>query len=126
MKTETQTQATMTVAASVAPEDLRCGDFVAVLSEVIELPSFLWFGSLPFEQDEPMRTRFLPTDAGTPLKVRAICLPFVFVESPSKDCQTLDVRRVQLARLAPSYAQNVWTRQRKQLKKRSNQSQQSS
>ncbi len=31
------------IAALVAPEDLRCGDFVAVLSEIVEeLPTFLW------------------------------------------------------------------------------------
>jgi len=43
------------LAARVAPEDLCRGDFVAVLSEIIELPSFLWSETLPRGQDELAR-----------------------------------------------------------------------
>ncbi|MGD9646313.1 MAG: hypothetical protein AB7U73_11430 [Pirellulales bacterium] len=96
------------VAASVAPEDLRRGDFVAILSEIIELPSFFWDETLPGDRDELVRVQRLPTDNRVPLKVKAICLPFVFVKSPSGRYQTIDVRLARLVRLKKRYAKTVW------------------
>ncbi len=96
------------IAALVAPEDLRCGDFVAVLSEIVELPTFLWSETLSGEREELVRVRRLPTDDRAPLKVKAICLPFVFVKLPSGRFQTLDVRLAKLVRLERSYAKAVW------------------
>ncbi len=60
------------VAATVAPEDLRRGDFVAVLSQIVELPTFLWDDILPNSRDELVRIRYLPTDDRVPLKVKAM------------------------------------------------------
>ncbi len=96
------------IAASIAPEDLRRGDFVAVLSEVVELPSFLWTDTLSSCRDELVRVRRLPTEGRAPLKVKAICLPFVFVKSPSGQFRTIDVRLARLVRLEKSYAKTVW------------------
>jgi hypothetical protein len=102
------------LAASVAPEDLRCGDFVAILNEVLELPSFYWFDTEQSKRDELVRVRYIPARSGTPLKVQAICLPFVFVKPPFGESETIDVRRVQLARLNPAYARKVRKDLRKQ------------
>ena len=96
------------LAAPVAPEDVRCGDFVAILSEVIELPSFMWCDYMPGPADQPVRVRYCTTDGGTPLKVKAICLPFVFVKSPQGQSRTIDVRHTQFARLERGYAKTVW------------------
>lgn len=88
------------VAASVAPEDLRCGDYVAVLSVVHEYPSFFWCGDsglLP--REEPVRLQLMQDD-GTPLKIKAICLPFVFVKDAHGKHRTLDIRLCRLARLS--------------------------
>lgn len=104
---------TTSVAASVAPEDLQRGDFVAILHEVAEYPSFFWMDAVPCERDAMVRVRCLPADSGQPLKVKAICLPFLFVESPRRRLRTLDVRQVQLARLTRRYAKTVWTAFRK-------------
>jgi hypothetical protein len=97
------------VARSLAADDLRCGDFVGILHETIELPSFHWScdGQL-LPPDELVRLVYQPPTGGTPLKVKAICLPFVFVKDPSGQHQTLDVRRQQLVRLTRSYARLVW------------------
>lgn len=92
----------------VAPEDLRPGDFVAVLYQVVEFPSFFWFDAPLTERHEPVRMRCLPADGGQPLKVKAVCLPFVFAKHPCGRRQTLDVRAVQLARLDGEYARKVW------------------
>lgn len=96
------------LSAMVAPEDLGCGDFVAVLHEIVELPSFYWRDSAPAERHEPVRMRVLPSASGTPLKIKAICLPFVFVKSPLGQGETIDIRRSQLVRLDPRYGQTVW------------------
>jgi hypothetical protein len=95
-------------AARVAPEDLRRGDFIAVLSEIVEVPSFLWSDTLAANRGELVRLRRLPTEDRVPLKVKAICLPFVFVRSPSGQFQTVDVRLASLARLERAYAKTVW------------------
>lgn len=94
----------------VAPEDLRVGDFVGVLSETIELPSFLWTETLATERSELVRLRYLPTDDRAPLRVTAVCLPFVFVKRPNGQFQTMDVRLTSLVRLERSYAKTVWKR----------------
>lgn len=96
------------LAASVAPEDLRCGDFVAVLNEILEYPSFLWCDAVLGAPEEPVRLRYCAADGGLPLKIKAICLPFVFVKSPYGISQTIDVRQVQLVRLRKRYAKTVW------------------
>ena len=96
------------IASTVGPEDLRCGDYVAVLSQIVEVPSFMWDGALPSERDELVRVRRVPTDDRAPLKIEAICLPFVFVKQPDGTFETIDVRLVTLARLQKSYAKTVW------------------
>jgi hypothetical protein len=96
------------VAATVAPEDLRRGDYVAVLSEIVEVPSFFWTEALACAQAEAVRIRRLPTEDRAPLKVKAICLPFVFVKQHTGQFQTLDVRLASLVRLDEEYAKTVW------------------
>ena len=55
-----------------------------------------------------------PDDAGTPLKVKAICLPFVFVKAPNGEGRILDMRRCHLVRLSSDYARSVWKALKKQ------------
>ncbi|MBN2022746.1 MAG: hypothetical protein JW809_08110 [Pirellulales bacterium] len=118
MKTLSTTNRTTHVARTLAPEDLRPGDFVGILSETTELPSFLWQGELPaVAADEPVRVRWLGQDGGTPLKVKAICLPFVFVRAPRGGHRTLDVRQHQLVRLKRRYARGVWKAMRRRKKR---------
>lgn len=100
---------TCTLAKSLAPEEVRRGQFVAILHVIDELPSFLWDADatlLPY--DEPVRIRFVSPGGGVPLKVKSVCLPFVLVKAPTGDNYTLDLRRYRLARLNRSYAQATW------------------
>lgn len=97
------------MAACVAPEDLNCGDYVAALNIVHEFPSFLWdCDSNVVQPHEPVKVQFRAPDAGTPLKIQAICLPFVFVKCPQGAARTLDVRQTQFVRLTSEYAKTVW------------------
>lgn len=108
MDTHVRNSEGTSVAAIVAPEDLRRGDFVAALSVIVELPSFLWAETLSSDRCELVRLRRLPTEGRVPMKVKAICLPFVFVKLPCGAFQTIDIRLTSLVRLDQCYAKTVW------------------
>lgn len=118
---DTQTESTIgtTVAARVAGEDIQPGDFVAVLYELIEYPSFLWCCSaVALEEDQPVRIRYLPRGAGEPRKVVAVCLPFVYVETTRGNVTGVDTRQHELVRLDSEVSQQVWQRMAKPSKKK--------
>lgn len=109
MKTATQAPNETTVAATIAGEDVACGDFVALHTSLFEVPSYLWDGcnaSLP--PHELVRLRMIPADAGQPLKVFAVCLPFVYARNTAGELKTLDLRREQIVRLDRGCAKAVW------------------
>ncbi len=98
-----------TVAARVAGEDICFGDFVTVFNEVIELPSFLWNCSgYSLPPEEPVRLRYVSSNAGVPHQVIGICLPFVYVRKPKGAVITIDTRTCQLVRLDKNCAQEIW------------------
>ncbi len=109
MKTSTEIDVPTMVAATVAGEDIHCGDYLALLNIVCEVPSYLWDTCqtlLPAQ--EVVRLRLIPSDAGVPLKVFAVCLPFVYAKDTSGDVKTLDLRRQQVVRLNLDCAKEVW------------------
>ena len=115
MKSQTSTRCQTYVARSLAPEDLRRGDFVSILNESGEYPSFLWCGDSPMlAEDEPVRIQWQSDEGGVPLRVKAICLPFLFVKSPWGEYRALDMRRCQLVRLGDDYARRAWKSLKKQ------------
>ncbi len=81
---------------------------MGVLSQMVEVPSFLWNETLPTGRSELVRLTIVPTDERPPRRVKAICLPFVFVKLPCGQHQTIDVRLTSLVRLERSYARKVW------------------
>jgi hypothetical protein len=108
MKTR-EIQADTVLARVVAPEDLCADDFVAVLNEVIEFPSYLWHcDSFVLPPQEPVRVQRQAPDNGLPLRIVDVCLPFVFVKRPSGQHETLDLRRCQFVKLNRGYAKRVW------------------
>jgi hypothetical protein len=108
-KESVKAAAQATLARALAPEDILPGDYVAVLHEVYEYPTWFWcddgFG-LP--RDEAVWVRFRPHDDAAVMKVLAVCLPFVLVREPCGRRRTMDVRRRPLARLAKSYGGAAW------------------
>jgi hypothetical protein len=109
MKTGSPTKIVLTAAARVAGEDLDCGDYISLLNETVGLPSFLWNScgaTLPAH--ELVRLTMIPANAGQPLKVIAVCLPFVYTKTPGGEVATIDTRRTQLVRLNRQSAKVVW------------------
>jgi hypothetical protein len=106
---EFQTERGGSLAKPLAPEEIRVGDFVSPLHVFYDFPSFFWCCDSAIERrEETIRIRYLPESAGVPLKVKSICLPFVLVRQANGDRQTLDVRKVRLARLGADYAAAAW------------------
>jgi hypothetical protein len=98
-----------TLARSLAPEDIRPGDYVTPLHLLAEVPSYWWCDddwSLP--RDRPVYIRFITNCDGAPLRVKSVCLPFVLVKQPSGQSLTVDLRKCQLARLDRQYARRAW------------------
>jgi hypothetical protein len=97
------------LAKSLAPEDVCAGQYVAVLRITYEVPSYVWRGCEAFgDPSELVRISMMPDEAAEPLKVKAVCLPFVLVRSPSGQERALDVRRFHLARLDDRFARAAW------------------
>ncbi|MEM1444917.1 MAG: hypothetical protein AAGF84_02585 [Planctomycetota bacterium] len=94
-------------ARTVALEDLRPGDFVAVRQADAQL--------YPFETGygiEPPRhadlLAFIPEEAGLPRKVVSVGPPFLLVKKPSGHHDTIDVRLTRLLRLDQAYAKEAF------------------
>lgn len=119
MKTTTEKNNKISVAARIAGEDIVAGNHVTVLSEVIELPSFLWNCSdISLPPNEPVRTRFLPQMAGVPYEVLTVCLPFVYAKSPNGHLLAFDTRQHELVRLDHNSALLILKEMRKLFCKR--------
>jgi hypothetical protein len=109
MKIPTMSQLEPRVAATIAGEDLACGDYIALLNETIDFPSFLWDAcGASLSPHELVRLKVIPGNAGYPLRVIAICLPFVYAKTPSGETATIDTRRTQLVRLHRKCAKVIW------------------
>ena len=107
------------LAKRVAGEDLARGDYVTVMTEMEEYPSFFWLCDAPLLAiDELVCLKRKPPTAGQPLKVIDICLPFVLVEQMKGKHKTLDLRTCELARLDAHYGKQAWKLLSKQQKKR--------
>lgn len=104
------------LAASIAPEDIRTGEFVTILNETLEFPAAFLCNAAYSGADDVVRIQLKPSDSGRPMKVIAVCLPFVHVCLPRGKRQTLDVRKVQLVRLTNRYAKTVWRTSKKKSK----------
>jgi len=99
----------LSVAKPLAPEDVRRGDFVAILDEMYELPSYWWKeDDVLHPREELVRIRLIPAQDNLPLKVKSVCLPFVLARQPQGEQRTLDLRRMRLARLDKHYAAASW------------------
>ena len=112
-----QKQGESSLAKALAPEEIRRGDFVAPLYVISEWPTWFWDDDGMQSREEPVRVRITPREEAQPLKVRAVCLPFVLVKTPAGEERTVDVRKCRLARLDNQFARASWRAYRKVAKR---------
>lgn len=123
MNSYTETSVPTSVAARVAGEDLQPGDFVTVLNEVVEFASFFWSDlATSLSPSEPVRTRYMPREAGKPHKVISVCLPFVYAKSTKGKIVVFDMRQSELVRLDANRGRAMWKTMKKSRRKKKKQS----
>jgi hypothetical protein len=79
-----------------------------------------WCVSEYDDSDAEIKTRrftYMPEEAGQPLKVRAVCLPFVLVKTMNGERGTLDLRRHRVAKLTREYGGEAFKAKKKGKKK---------
>lgn len=99
------------ISRPVAAEDLRPGEYVAILRTVNEWMPLFCDGEAWKERTEPRRMLWLPDDDQLdPMKIVSICLPFVLVTKADGKHRTIDARQVRLARLPKSFGKAAFAR----------------
>ena len=108
----------MLMARPLAPEDVSAGQYVCLTHTVSEyLPWWCLeerYGGSP----EPIRMVWLPGDAGTPLRVIEVCVPFLLVEQPGGAHRMLDLRRHRIARISDRFGQRAFKRLRRTMERK--------
>lgn len=99
------TMSEMTTIQTLAPEDVREGEYVTVVRQTLELLPLLCD---EWETPRVRRVSVMPGWSGTPLRVVRVCLPFVLTEDASGRHLTLDLRRQELARLSEEYGKKAF------------------
>jgi hypothetical protein len=108
MQTSTDTTRQPTLAQNIAGEDLVVGEYIAILNDTYEYPSFLWDRcAVTLPASEPVRVRYASSRAGKPIKIAAICLPFVYGKNPDGAMEIIDLRRAQIVRLDQACARDI-------------------
>ena len=88
---------------------MRPGDYVTRHDVIVEIPSFMWCGDATLlPPHEPVRSVYRANDAGEPLRVTAVCVPYVLVRPASGRPFVLDLRKVRLARLEREFGAEAW------------------
>ena len=109
MKTSKQINTATTLAKTLAPEDVRCGDYVTILTKSAEFPSFFWDCRPQLNNDsEVINISFRPEEAGEPQRVVEICLPFVLTKTHKDKVNIIDIRASSLVKLSDTYAKKYY------------------
>ncbi|MEX2219903.1 MAG: hypothetical protein WD749_14220 [Phycisphaerales bacterium] len=98
--------AKLTVARTLAPEDIRPGAYIAVAQTVFEF--FPYWLTEAWRCPPVFRVALLSgPESGLPLRVKEVCLPFVLVQAPDGAHRTLDTRRVRLMLLSDRFGRKA-------------------
>lgn len=91
----------------IGPEDVRRGQYVTLTHATYELlVDRCGMGS--GQELKTGKVTIIPYEAGHPLKVVSVCLPFVLVVDMNKRHRTLDLRRQQIARLSKAFGKRAF------------------
>jgi len=96
------------IARALAPEDVRPGDYVAVLQVVTERMLESWECECAADATRLVRVAHLPDGDTAPMHVLEVCLPFVLVKTAGGRNGLIDVRRLRLARVSARFGRRVF------------------
>ena len=101
-----------------SPEDIQIGDYVVRTHRRYQLVPCNVERSVTGEAIEPIILYAWPYDAGEPLKVRAVCLPFVMTENQYGSREAVDTRQDVLMKVSKAYAKAAKPEPEKKKKKK--------
>jgi hypothetical protein len=107
--TTTNSRGACTAARRIAPEDIAPGCYIAVLRENCEFIRGV-FCDVPARLTVEQVATLPDEEDLAPMKVIAVCLPFVLVQKPDGKCRTLDVRAFTVAALDLRFARLAFRR----------------
>lgn len=95
----------------IGPEDVREGQYITVTHTMYE---FLSDRCAPEYDQEVTATRvtLINGDAGQPLKVVAVCLPFVLTRNTAGLLCSLDLRQHHIAKLTKGYGRKAFKKKK--------------
>lgn len=100
----------------IGPEDVCQGDYVTIAHKTYE---FLRCGDDHWNGDiDISRVTLIPYDAGEPLQVVDVCLPYVLTRRPDREFVSIDLRRHHLAKLSKRYGAKAFACMREKKKKK--------
>lgn len=103
----------ISIAAPIAPEDIRPGDYITILHVVLEILGDFCVADTRYTRIEPVQIQCLPFGEPPVLEVDAVCLPYVLARDAKGAPRTLDIRRHRLARLTESFGRQSFKRARR-------------
>jgi hypothetical protein len=112
----TESEPRLKTARPLAPEDIRPGQFVALLNVTAEYLPWYYLEEPRFDTPRPMRLTWLPDDV-EPMRVSAVCLPYVLVRTVQRKHEVLDLRRHKLARVSSRFARAAFKSMKPRKKK---------
>lgn len=101
-----------------SPEDIRIGDYVVKTHRRYQLVPCSVERPMSGEAIEPVILYGWPFDSGEPMKVLAVCLPFVMTESAEGLREAIDTRQDVLMRVSKTYAKAAKPKPEKKKKKK--------
>lgn len=100
-----------------SPEDIQIGDHVVKTHKRYQLVPCNVERSVTGEAVEPIILYGWPFDAGEPMKVLAVCLPFVMVKTTYDTREAIDTRQDVLMKVSKTYAKAAKPQPEKKKKK---------
>jgi hypothetical protein len=96
------------LARALAPEDIRPGDYVALLHIMTENePSSAETDSILGRERAPFKLN-VPWNAGMPARVVEVCLPYVLLKTARGKLRAIDIRRYRLARVSTRFGRRAF------------------
>ncbi len=96
----------ISVVRQVRADDVCVGDYVVVMHESYDFVSMSCFSDTDSMKVE--RVTVLPNQTKSPVRIEAVCVPFLMVKAVGGKRTMVDMRRVQLAQVSGRFGQAVF------------------
>ncbi len=107
----------ISVVRQVRADDVCVGDYVVVMHESYDFVSMACFSDADSTKVE--RVTVLPNETKPPVRIEAVCVPFLMVKAVGGKRTMVDMRRVQLGQVSSRFGRSVFAALRPKRSKKS-------